>query len=189
MPNYFTEDIEAFKAEKRSEQSGTRRKTPSKQPKVTSQYSFTAPNGKDNQKFTYGHTVNTEGRVCLEHYYGDESPKLTLANDSCADQELAKTTLLRWLASPDGQDSLEIVRANTPTGRGLRKLTAVIKESLATLFDVGRDLITDTTWGPWDLGYFRSTALAYATVFGEGTSDSAVLLFLLLLSQRNLTCH
>ena len=179
QPNYYTKDIATFVLAKNSQDL---RKTPKKTTTLSSRYPLYHSDGTRCDKFTYGHYVDIEGRVQLQLEETAE-PKLTLANDSVANQELAKHTLVRFFASAECTEGLQVIKANNPTSATkTRNLTAVIKKNLLRLCDVGGKFIEDDTSGPWDLPGFRKTALAYASVLGVGTSSkfssTATLFFL-----------
>ena len=177
MPNYYRKDIAAFVANKTSEDSRmTPRRTPKKNVTLSSQYLFEYP-GETNRcrKFLYGHYIKNfenEMRVRLRQHEFDESPKLTLANDSVEDQVLAKHTLIRHFATVDGKEGLQVIKTNPPTSNSkTRNLTFVIKQTLSLIYDVGSKFIDDASGVSWDLDSFRMVALAYASVFGEGTIE------------------
>jgi hypothetical protein len=175
MSNYSMEEIAASIAAKAGEEEGLR-KTPRKGSTTKTTFSFHyLKDGVEKKcvKFSHGHSVNGEGRVCLAANKENAPPQLTLANDSRADHELAKLSLVPWLTTPDGAAKLQVIKDNPPSNQPTRRaLTAAVKQSLAEMFDVGQSFIDDKKCFPWDLQKFRLTALAYKTVFGEGACHS-----------------
>ena len=185
MPNYKSHQFAPFKEAKRREKTGDRQKTPRKT-QGTSWFTFNTSKGPCNKTFTYDHKINDEGRVylgmCEKSCSVDAAEgaveKLTLANDSRLDQDMAKLYLLRQLGSKFGEDSLkELIEAKLGTTRGMADAKAIVNEELEKRFDIGRGFIKG--WEKSDLQSLRDKAKAFGTVFGTGRPTTANLRFVL----------
>lgn len=175
MPNYTKELVACFLAEKTNRD---RRKSPKKRKMKTKFFTMVLPDKSTcYNTFLQEHAIDPEtGRAylgfCESDFDCDRSrqPRLTLANDSNSDQELARfhtiKNFVHVVVDDDDRTTWKFLRANLSKNTNMIRFKSVVNKAVKNRFDVGHGFVDK-----WDLVQYQIQLLAYEQVFGKGESQ------------------